>query len=206
MPPPEQGSRRRPSTAPRSTLSSSSAKRLPQELREPIERTLLRVAIEVCVQILHVDLAADPLPQERDVRADHRAQIHQLGGRLRKYEGQERCEGLARKDGLGGNSSDQTCLDDRTCPNVGSRDLPAETGNEIRKPAAFLTGVHRDSDADKLTVRGSRGGHRRLRFEFESSDRPVRRGRLLLALHVDATAEVRSIGDRDSWSHEIPFD
>src|SRR5947199_8160536 len=45
------------------------------EIRQLIERTLESVAIEVGVQILDVDLAADPLAHERDVRSDHRSQI-----------------------------------------------------------------------------------------------------------------------------------
>ena len=48
---------------------------------EAIERALAGVTVEVGVQVLDVDLAADALADERDVRADGRAEVHHLGRR-----------------------------------------------------------------------------------------------------------------------------
>ena len=86
-----------------------------QERGQQVEPTLMDVPIDVVVEILDVDLATDALAQERDVRADHRAEIHDLGVvRPREQEIEEARERLARVHRLARCGSDRTRLDGHT--------------------------------------------------------------------------------------------
>src|SRR5512139_211624 len=71
-----------------------------QELRKLVERSFALVPLEVGAQILHVDLAAELLAEERDVRANHRPEVDQDGSGVRAEAGDELLQRLARVRGL----------------------------------------------------------------------------------------------------------
>src|SRR5215470_16451295 len=69
-----------------------------KKLRESMERGLIRVTVEVGIQVLHVNLAAKPLPEKRDVRADRGSELEHLRSRSRRQEHEEPRERPASYD------------------------------------------------------------------------------------------------------------
>ena len=181
-----------------------------EERRQFVELVLFHVAIDVGGDVLDANPAAELLAEERDVAADDRAEIEQRGvlARLQQLEELgERLGGIRGLVGDGGASLAPTRPRGRGGPRRSRTDQSAIGWRRSQPTVLARTLSRRCASAPTfcastaLSGCGAAGRRRRLR----GAARPAA-GLAPRALHVDAAAEMRALGDGHARRDDVAVD